>query len=163
MLPPAVIFLNSDINDAVKATLTTQLFLNEIITFNEFNHRILVEPFYKNIIQLNNLRILVILDSFLDQTNRNLADIVLFYSNGNVTVEKANIGPPGLTLPISRIDIYTLLRDIGSNNVTILPITSTTPPKSLGGIVINQLADSSGVHDPNPDNLLNNLDFINRK
>lgn len=162
-LPPAIIFLNADINDTVKNTLTTQLFINESMTFDEFNARVAADPNYQSNVHGQGLRILVILPTFRDFTNRALADVVLFYNQGQVTVEKNNLGPPGLSLPIQRINIYALLRDVGSSSVVILPITSTKPPRSLGGIVVDQLADSSGVHDPNPDNIYNNPDFLNRK
>lgn len=190
MLPPAIIFINSDeltrridgyyqldgyyedgyrvnpdgyINDITKGLLETQLYINETMTFRQFNSRVAVDPNYSTIVHLQNYRILVILPDFRDTTNRNLADLVLFYSHGLIKVEKNNFGPPGLTLPLDRINIFTLLRDVGSRNVVIIPVTATSPPRSLGGIVVDELADSSGVHDPNPDNEYNNPDFINRK
>lgn len=162
-LPPAIIFLNADINDIVKNTLTTQLYISESMAFSEFNARVAVDPNYPDNVRSQNLRILVILPTFQDTTNRELADLVLFYNQGQVVVEKNRFGPPGLSLPIDRINIYDLLRDVGSKYVVILPVTSTRPPRKLGGIVVDQLADASGVHDPNPDNIYNNPDFINRK
>ncbi len=189
-LPPAIIFINSDtithypdgyiysdgyyidgeevgpdgyLNDGTRLTLVTQLYLNEVMTFREFSNRVLVDPNYPAVVHLQGYRILVILTDFSDHTHRALADMVLFYNQGQVTVEKNNYGPPGLSLPMERINIFTVLRDVGSRSVTILPITATTPPRSLGGIVVIQGADSSGVHDPNPDNIYNNPDFINRK
>lgn len=162
-LPPAIIFLNADINDIVKNTLTTQLFISESMTFSEFNARVAVDPNYPDNVRSQNLRILVILPTFRDTTNREMADLVLFYNQGQVVVEKNRFGPPGLSLPIDRINIYDLLRDVGSQYVVILPVTSTSPPRRLGGIVVDQLADASGVHDPNTDNIYNNPDFINRK
>jgi hypothetical protein len=162
-VPPAIIFINAEINDGVKVTLTTQLFLDEVISFDEFNSRVSGTPTYPDIVHLQNRRILVVVPDLRNTTNRSSADLVLFYNQGQVTVEKNNYGPPGISLEISRINIYELLRDVGSKNVTILPVTSTRPPRALGGIVVDQLADSSGVHDPNPDNIYNNPDFINRK
>jgi hypothetical protein len=184
MLPPAIIFINSDellqrpdgyyqdgyivngdgyINSLTKQTLVTQLYLSETMTFKEFNSRVASDPNYARVVHLQGYRILVILPNFYDTTNRNLADMVLFYNQGQVTVLKNNFGPPGLSLPIQRINIYTLLRDVGSSSVVILPITATNPPRTLGGIVVDELADASGVHDPNSDNEYNNPDFINRK
>jgi len=182
--PPAIIFINSDplditpdgyfvdgysvnpdgyINDLTRNTLETQLFITETITLKEFNGRVSVDPNYPFAVHAQGLRVMVILPDFRDYTNRQLADLVLFYSHGMVTVEKNRYGPPGLTLPIIRLNIFDLLRDVGSKYVVILPITTTKPPRSLGGIVVDELADSSGVHDPNPDNEYNNPDFINRK
>lgn len=183
-LPPAIIFINSDeltlrpdgyfqdgyrvngdgyINDLTRTILETQLFIDETMTYPEFNLRVLNDPNYPTVVHLQGRRIMVILNDFRNPVNRQLADLVLFYTHGQVYVEKNNFGPPGLSLPADRINIFTLLRDVGSRNVIILPITSTKPPRSLGGIVVDQLADSSGVHDPNPDNEYNNPDFINRK
>lgn len=161
--PPAIIFINAEINDAIKATLTTQLFLDETMSFDEFNSRVDGDPNYPSIVHLQGRRVMVVVPDFHDHTNRTLADLVLFYNQGQVTVEKNNYGPPGLSLPIFKINIFDLLRDVKSKYVKILPITSTKPPRSLGGIVVDQGADSSGVHDPNPDNEYNNTDFINRK
>lgn len=163
MLPPAIIFINSDFNNITQNTLVSQLYINETLTFIEFNARVATDPNYATIVHLQGYRILVILPSLRDLTNRTLADIVLFYNQGQVTVEKNNLGPPGLSLPIDRLNIYVLLRDVGSASVVILPITSTRPPRSLGGIVVDELADASGVHDRNPDNIYNNEEFINRK
>ncbi|MFX8879542.1 hypothetical protein ABTM72_19335, partial [Acinetobacter baumannii] len=75
----------------------------------------------------------------------------------------------GLTFPISRINVYELLRYNNSPNVVIL--TAPPPPAvsptsityGIGGIVVDEIVDSSGVQLPNPDNEYNNPDFINRK
>lgn len=183
-LPPAIIFINADINSTTQSTLTSQLYVNEVMAFSEFNNRMSVDPTYVNNIHLQSLRILVILPTFQDFTNRNLADVVLFYNQGQVTVEKNNFGPPGLSLPIARLNMYELLRYNNSPYVVILPTTVTQPPGSgddgkfpfgtstkprtpnhpgIGGIVADQLADTSGVYEANPDNEYNNPDFINRK
>jgi hypothetical protein len=183
-LPPAIIFINSDpltitpdgyfvdgyrvdpdgyINDLTRQTLEAQLHLDETMTLKEFNTRVEVDPNYPAIVHLQGYRVMVIVPDYHDHTNRALADIVLFYSHGLVKVEKNKYGPPGFTLPLIRLNIFDLLRDVGSRYVVILPPTATKPPRSLGGIVVDQLADSSGVHDPNPDNEYNNPDFINRK
>jgi hypothetical protein len=113
---------------------------------------------------LNGIRILVIRQDFRDYNNRNLADVVMFVKQGQAAIEKNNFGPPGLTFPVERINMYELLRYVGSNQVVILPPTASPPqPFALRGIVAYQGADTSGVHAPNPDNEYNNPDFINRK
>jgi hypothetical protein len=178
--PPAIIFINADINDGIKTTLQSQLYINEIMSDTEFDARVAVDPNYPNLIHLNRMRILVIRQNFRDYTNRNLADVVMFVKQGMAAIEKNNFGPPGLTLDIQRVNIYTLLRYNNSGAVVILP-HATKPPHAcgckchcdcdrsfgcnccLGGIVVDQLADSSGVHCANPDNEYNNPDFINRK
>ena len=47
-LPSAVIFINNDLNDQTLATLHNQLFINEIISAEEFNDRIIADPNYIN-------------------------------------------------------------------------------------------------------------------
>lgn len=173
-IPTAIIFINAEINDGVKSTLQTQLHLDEIMDFEEFNARVSLDPNYPTVVHLQGYRIMVVVPNFRDYTNRTLADLVLFYNQGQVVIEKNKFGPPGLSLPIQRINIFDLLRAVKSQYVTILPPEANRPcrpncnchhgcSRCLGGIVVDQLADASGVHCPNPDNIYNNPDFINRK
>lgn len=170
-LPAAIIFINGDFNTTTQITLSSQLKIDEVITKVEFDTRISVDPNYGQNITLNSMRILVILSSFQDLINRELADIVLFFKQGMISIQYNKYGPPGLTFPIDRINMYELLRYVGSNQVVILPVTATKPPHAcghgcgscLGGILAIQSSDTSGVHCPNSDNIYNNPDFINRK
>jgi hypothetical protein len=185
-LPSAIIFINADINDGVKSTLVTQLYINESMSDVEYDKRLAVDPWYPQKVHFMNLRILVIRQNFRDYTNRESADVVIFYNQGQATIEKNKFGPPGLSLPIQRLDIWALLRGAGSANVVILPHTPCKPQKhcncdcksdsislcgclppqhGMGGIVGEELSasDASGVHLPNCDNIYNNPDFINRK
>lgn len=150
-LPPAVIFINSDeltlrpdgyfqdgyqvdgdgyINDLTRTILETQLFIDETMTYPEFNLRVLNDPNYATVVRLQGKRIMVILNDFRNHVNRDLADLVLFYTHGQVVVEKNKFGPPGLSLPADRINIYSLLREVGSRYVTILPAIASKPPKT---------------------------------
>lgn len=170
-LPAAIIFINGDFNTTTQIKLTSQLYIDEVITKIEFDARTSVDPNYKQNVILNSMRVLVILSSFQDLLNRELADIVLFFKQGLISVHYNKYGPPGLTFPIDRINMYELLRYVGSNQVVILPVTATKPPRTcghgcgccLGGILAIESADTSGVHCPNPDRESNNTDFINRK
>jgi hypothetical protein len=163
-LPAAIFFVNADINDGIRNTLMSQLFIDEALSDTDFDARVQADPAYPDEIHLNGIRIMVIRQNFHDFTNRNLADVVMFVKQGLASIEKNNFGPPGLTFPIDRINMYELLRYVGSNQVVILPPTPGPPqPFGLRGIVADELADSSGVHLPNPDNEYNNPDFINRK
>lgn len=163
-IPSAIFFVNADINEGIISTLKYQLFISEVLTDLEFDARVAASPDYVNIIHLNNLRIIVTRQDFSDYTNRNLADVVMFIKQGQASIEKNKFGPPGLTFPISRLNIYDLLRYVGSNQVVILPVIASPPPAfSLRGIVADQGADSSTVYQVNPDNEYNNQDFINRK
>lgn len=163
-LPSAIIFINADINDGIKNTLSSQLYIDEIMTDTEFDARILLDPSYPDQIHFNEMRIIVVLQDFRNYTNRNLADIVMFLKLGLAHIEINKLGPPGLALPIQHINIYQLLRYVKSDQVVILP-AEHCPPKHhhLRGIVADQLADSSGIYCPNPDNERNNESFKNRK
>jgi len=173
MFPPAIVFINADITDAIKSVITSQLFINETMTDLEFDARVVADPNYPTNVHLQNLRILVIRQTFRDLTNRNLADLVMFVKQGQASIEKNNFGPPGLTLPISRFNIYDLLRANNSKYViTVVPVAPVPPgcgcmPNNFGpgGIVGIELraGDDSGVHAANCDNEYNNPDFINRK
>lgn len=170
--PAAIIFINPDMDGYVQSILTSQLHINEIMTDTEFDARVVADPNYPAIVELQGLRILVIRRSFYDATNREFADLVLFFSHGMVSIEYKGNGPPKLTLPIERLNIYELLRFNNSSHVMILPKEHRRPTAcccthkcgcGLGGIFAIESADTSGVHCANPDNEYNNEDFINRK
>lgn len=169
--PSAIIFVNSDLNSVSISTLTNQLSITEVMTDIEFNARVAVDPNYPVIVHLNNLRILVINQSFHDFTNRNLADIVIFVKQGLLTVELDKSGPPSLTLPIDRINLFNLFADI--NRLTSRTFTCQKCKcgcdcncfKHLSLVLQRMLInpfDRSHVHDANCDNLFNNQNWINR-
>lgn len=134
-IPPAIIFINGDISyppttpvfvGAEPSTdeltkLKGQLMIDEVMTKTEFDARVVADPNYPKIVHLQNFRILVILDTFQDLTNRNLADIVIFVKQGIAAIEKNNYGSPGLSLDLQRLNIYELLRYNRSPNVVIVP------------------------------------------
>jgi len=175
-LPPAIIFINSDLNDTSKATLRSQLYINQIITGKQFDDVVAIDPTFPDQIHLNGARVLVIRDEFYPYPNYNLADVVVFLKQRLATVEKNNLGPPKLTLSLDRLNIYALLRGANSQYVTILPQLPCGPRLNCGcfchqhcngfrGIIgIEWYAnDTTGVHCKNPDNIFNNQAFINRK
>lgn len=155
-LPPAIVFINGDItyppvppptppvyigsvpanpqSDATVSELTNleiQLFIDDTMTKAEFDARVTADPNYPTIIHLRGMRILVILPTFRDDVNRELADVVIFLHQGLADVEcnrlawpghgHPAVGPPGQSYPVQRLNIYELLRAAGSHNVVILP------------------------------------------
>jgi hypothetical protein len=144
-IPPAIIFINGDITypptlpapqilgidpslyigaDPAQDELTKlqgQLQISETMTKQEFDARVAADPNYPAIVRLQYLRILVILDSFHDLVNRNLADVVIFVKQGIASIEKNNFGKHGLSLDMQRLNIYELLRYNRSKNVVIVP------------------------------------------
>jgi len=174
MFPPAIIFCNGnidgygniygDLDGNGKATLEDQLYIHDTITGAEFDSRMISNPNYPNIIHNLGYRVLVIRHDFIDHTNFEYADIVMFVKHGMASIIKNNYGPPGLTIPLQRIEIHQLLRYNKSQYVVNLPSTNVYPfPRTVGGIFAIQSADTSGVHDANIDNESHNIDFINRK
>jgi hypothetical protein len=109
-LPSAIIFVNADLTAVSTEILMTQLFIHEKITGEEFDARVEADPNYPTIIHGNNLRLLVVRDDFMDFTNRELADVVIFIKQGQAVVEKNNFGPPSLSLPIYQLYLHQLLR-----------------------------------------------------
>lgn len=164
-LPPGIFFINNDITDAIKTIIIQQLHITESVPGSEFDARMIADPNYPQVIHNNNIRLLVIRSDFYDETNRTVADVVMFIKQGMATILKNNFGPPELSIPIFRFDIYKLLRYNESEYVKILP-NDHKPIHRLscgGNFVSNRFKDTSGVHEPNIDNEYNNPDFINRK
>jgi hypothetical protein len=106
--PSLLIFINQNLVDSIQATLSQQLYLTEIISKQEFDNRMSVDPNYHHIIHLNNLRVLVMLN-LQDKTNREFADIVLFFKYGLISVECNKYGPPKQSLPLDRLYLSELV------------------------------------------------------
>lgn len=141
-MPGAIIFVNDTINSStlgllqtdtsqnqsIESTLAKQLEINESISLTEFNARVAADPNYPNVVHLLRLRLLVVLPDFRDYTNRNLADIVIFAKAGLASVEKNNFGPPGLTLPVMRLNIWNLINGIKGSNTACSPFPLPLAP-----------------------------------
>lgn len=171
-LPSAIIFVNSDLDGYNINTLVKQLKLDGYMSKIEFDNRISVLPSYPDLIHINNYRVMIILPDLHDHVNREFADVVIFVKAGLASILKNKFGPPDLTLPIERLNIYELLRGASSTQVVILPNFNNSKyqqPKcdcakyGLGGIFAIESSDTTGIHLPNCDNLYNNINFINRK
>lgn len=108
-LPGAIIFANSHLNDILRNKLVSQLQLNEILSLQEFNERVSIDPNYPQIIHNTFQRILILLTNFQDQTNRDLADVVLFLKQGQAYIELNKVGPYGLSLTYDNLQINKLL------------------------------------------------------
>ena len=109
MAPPAVIFINTDLTDSIKETFTRQLFLTEIIDAATFDANVAADGYYVFDIHQLGKRVMVLRD-LSDQTNRFLADIVLFAKAGLVSVEYNNTGIPSITLPIDKVYLTALFK-----------------------------------------------------
>jgi hypothetical protein len=106
--PSLLIFVNQDLTSSIQDTFMQQFYLTEIISKSEFDLRMLNDPNYHHIIHLNNLRVMVMLD-LQDKTNREFADIVIFFKSGLVSVECNKYGPPKQSLPLDRLYLSELV------------------------------------------------------
>lgn len=94
--PAAIIFVNNDLTDNVKSMLVRQLHIDEVIDGNTFDARVAADPDYTRTIKANDDRLMVV-RSFLEHTNRNLADVVIFVSHGLAAILENGFGPKGQT------------------------------------------------------------------
>jgi hypothetical protein len=108
LLFSAIIYVNADLTESIRETLISQLMLSDVVDGYEFDARVIADPNYPEEIHLNHLRVLVI-RSLFDYTNRDLADIVIFIKAGLVYVECNKVGPPGLTLPLARLQLEEII------------------------------------------------------
>lgn len=170
-LPSVIFFINSDLNEPLKATLISQLRINDFMDGYEFDDRVAVDPNYPTFVHLQQLRIMVMRPSLRNISDRTLADVVLFVKQGLASVEFYKNGPPSLTLPVANLNIFNLLEGIRSmdNSITCRRCVCGCRcncfkhlPIQLQQMLIN-IYDISGVHDANCDNQFNNADWINRK
>jgi hypothetical protein len=86
-VPAGIVFVNSDISDSVKDKLITQLFIDYVLTGDEFDAMIVADPTYPAKIKQFRKRTLVIRtyaqgNIVNNIPNRSLADILLFVANG---------------------------------------------------------------------------------
>ncbi|HVI40592.1 MAG TPA: hypothetical protein VM577_08030 [Anaerovoracaceae bacterium] len=100
--PPAIVFVNHDLTDDVKNMLVRQLHINEVMDGYVFDDRVAANPGYADLVHHSNLRIMVV-RSFFEMQNRNLADLVLFVKAGLASAEVNKFGPPGDTFQVVNI------------------------------------------------------------
>ena len=94
--PAAIIFVNNDLTDSVRAMLITQLYISEVIDGYVFDTRVAADAAYPATIKAECKRLMVV-RSFLELENRALADIVVFVSHGLAAILKNGFGPKGQT------------------------------------------------------------------
>jgi len=193
--PPGATFIGADPSSSTLTTLMTQLYIPicDVMTKAEFDARLAVDPNYATVVHLQLLRILVILPDFHDLTNRQYADVVMFYHQGLIDIEKNKFGPPGQSYELQRANMWAVLRAGHSKQVITLPFPGTAPCDAcrypfycdrchtFSGMKICEscgcgcqcgctckLTDNQGIvqnpiYAPNCDNEYHNEDFIHRK
>ena len=105
-LPSALIMINNDLTDQVLEFISRQLFLTDIFDGYEFLMALDADGYdgydFLPWIRSKNRRVAVI-QSHQEKAHRELFDLVLFVKNGLASVECNKFGPPGLTLPVTKL------------------------------------------------------------
>lgn len=103
MIPTGIIFVNDDLTDSTKTAIVNQLFITDVVdgyTFDSIIDGYVDGYLFPSVVKNNNRRVLVI-RSFLNEHNRNYADVVIFVSHGMASILKNGFGPPGATYSVS--------------------------------------------------------------
>lgn len=177
-LPPALIFVNSQLNQSLFTKIAQQLLITETISESTFMTRLTTDPDYVKVIDGYTpdgydgytQRILVVANDFINSPVRQVADIVLSVVHGLASILKNNIGPTGLTFQVDRMNLYSLLRYNGSKYVTILKSTANCCDCSACqcGYLVPSFSGAFGAYCYkcsiycNSDNECNNEAFRNR-
>ncbi len=132
--PPAIIMINPDINDDIRGILKRQLYINEIISGAEFDRRFASDGYYKETAYLTKGRVLVE-RTFLDPTNRDKMDLVLYFANGLLSIERTIFqSPPRASFPLETSYLSQLFQYKSGYvtnhipaNISLLPASPPTP------------------------------------
>lgn len=130
-LPSAIIFVNNDLTDQVKNYLAKQLFISDIMDGYTFDNNVSYDPNFIKNIYIENNRLLVI-RSFWELTNRDLADVVIFVKEGMgyIIQNKSGTTGSGQAYQISYINLCDFLPcndDYHIKNNTVAPLMIVSP------------------------------------
>jgi hypothetical protein len=95
----AIIFVNNDILTSINDMLVKQLFIDEVIDGYTLDQRVAADSNYASSVVRLRQKIMVV-RSFSELTNRDIADVVIFVAGGLATVEVNKFGPPGATFAV---------------------------------------------------------------
>ena len=98
--PAAIVFVNDDLVPATLAWFQTQLKIDYTYDGYVFDDIIAYDSSYPAAVKANDARVLVVGES----VNRSLADLVLFYKAGMVSVACNKFGQPGRTFPLRNLN-----------------------------------------------------------
>lgn len=139
--PPFIMFVNNDLSDQVKSVFTRQFYLTEIIDGATFDGYLFTDPNFINTAYADGYRIMV-LKNLSDHTDRQLANITLFYKNGLVSILKDGYGPPTLTKKLDEVSFTTLINQLRYNP------TPTTDKDLDDGFIGERDSDDFDPHTP---------------
>jgi hypothetical protein len=105
--PPGIIMCNNDLSSIVQEVLMRQLFIDRIMTGDEFDDLMSQDSGFATAYRNSGKRLLVI-RPLNELQNRAEADVVLFIKEGLASVETNKFGPPGITLPVVNLTFSAL-------------------------------------------------------
>lgn len=126
----AIIVINSDLSDNVKAVAIRQLGIDETINGAEYDARLAIDPSYPNQIHLRKLRLMVVRPLTIPY-NMAAVDYVVFVKNGLAYIENVKVGPPGTAYPLDRIT-FNKIKFAGYNPIPIPNPFALTPLMPTG-------------------------------
>jgi hypothetical protein len=115
--PPCLIFVNSNISEASKAKLISQLFMDEVISYSEYLSRKAIAPEYAGVLHSLGGKVMVLKD-MSDQQDNDEADIVLYVAHGLVCVQQSFVGPCGANWRLDSINPNSLFYRPGLNGTS---------------------------------------------
>lgn len=98
-VPAAIVQVNSDISGSVQETLVRQLYIDIVLTGDQFDANVAADSEYPNKIKQLNNRLLIVRPAD-NYTNRDLVDIVLFIKEGLSATAEDKYGRPLDTWPL---------------------------------------------------------------
>jgi hypothetical protein len=101
-IPTGIVFVNNDLTESVEKALVKQLYISEVLSGSEFDEIILTNSNYPEAVRNQNGRVMVV-RSFKELENRELADVAIFVSHGIASIEINKFGPRGATYRVAEL------------------------------------------------------------
>lgn len=124
--PSATIMINADAPAEAISIVQKQLFINETMSGEDFDLKIEENPNLLQDVKALQIRLLVI-QNFTDPSYRDQMDLVLYYANGLISIEKSIFqSPPQSSFPINSAYLSQLLQ---------IKNTQSRPTQSRGNLI----------------------------
>lgn len=131
--PPAIIYINDDIPLQIQQWISRQLKIDIILDGYEFNSIIENDPEFVDRIRLSDSRLMVLIN-YIEQHDRQHADIVAYVRNGLISTQKNKFGPPIESYQVLKIhwgQFGIFVKKIGPGSLDEGCKTCNTRPKCI--------------------------------
>ena len=105
----AILYINSDVHSSILDYIRYQLLIHEVIQYSQFISNVNSDQNYILTQRNSGRRILVLKDPLLNE-NKDLADCIMFFKNGEIYIEKN--GMPTTSLRLNNLNIHQLLEPV---------------------------------------------------